>query len=102
MPEPIEKLPERMAPLLQPGVAEGVEGLVFGCDGGLAGAAVNLVNGGRSVAASRHQGSDASFHDQLNFIMGLVLKELNFVRVDTTQTNRPRHRRCIVSEQYRG
>jgi hypothetical protein len=34
--------------------------------------------------------------------MGLVLKELNFVRVDTTQTNRPPHRRCIVSEQYRG
>jgi hypothetical protein len=30
MPEPIEKLLERMAPLFQPGVAESIEGLVFG------------------------------------------------------------------------
>ena len=65
-----------MAPLFQPGIAEGVEGLVFGCDGGLAGAAVDLVNGGGAGAASRHQGSDASFHNQLNSITGLVLKEL--------------------------
>jgi hypothetical protein len=76
MPELIEKLLERMAPLFQPGIAEGVEGLVFGCDGGLAGAAVDLVNGGGAGAASRHRGSDASFHNQLNSITGLVLKEL--------------------------
>src|SRR5271157_263629 len=80
MPEPVEKLLERMAPLFQPGVAEGVKSLVFGCDGGLAGAAVDLVNGGRGVAASRHLGSDAGFHDQLDFITGLVLKELRTVR----------------------
>ena len=85
MPELIEKLIERVAPLFQPGVAEGVEGLDFGCDGGLAGAAVNLVNGGRSVAASGHQGRDASFHNQLNSITGLVLKALNFVRVSRVE-----------------
>jgi hypothetical protein len=68
MPEPMEKIWERMAALFQPGVAEGVEGLVFGCDGGLTGAAVNLVNGGSGVAASRRRGSDAGFHDQLHSI----------------------------------
>ena len=96
----MEKLLERMARLLQPRIAESVEGLVLGCSGGLTGPAVYLVNGG--VATSGRRGSDGGFHNQLNSITGLVLKELNFVRVDTTQTNRPPHRRRILSEQYRG
>ena len=66
MPESIEKLLERMAPLVQPGVAEGVEGLVFGCDGGLAGAAVDLVNGGRV-----RQGREGVLRESLLSVVGM-------------------------------
>ena len=68
-----------MAGLFQPGVAEGVEGLVLGCDGGFASPAVELVKGGRGVAASRLQGGDAVLHGHLDSITGLVLKELHTV-----------------------
>jgi hypothetical protein len=66
--EPMEKIRQRMAALFQPGVAEGVEGLVFGCNGGLAGAAVNLVDRRRGIAARRRRGGEAGFHDQLQSI----------------------------------
>ena len=62
----MEKLLERMARLLQPRIAESVEGLVLGCSGGLTGPAVYLVNGG--VATGGRRGSDAGFHDQLDSI----------------------------------
>jgi len=76
MSDPIEKLPERMAPFFQPSVAKGVEGLVFACRGGLSSPSVDFVNRRRGVAAGGCHGIDAGFHDQLNFITGLVLKEI--------------------------
>ena len=57
-----------MASIFQPGVAEGIEGLILGRYGGLEGAAVNLVDGERGAAASRRRGSDAGFHDQIHSI----------------------------------
>src|ERR1035438_4175574 len=76
MPHLIEKLLQRMAPLFQPGVAEDVEGLVFGCDGGPAGPAVDLVNGARGFAGRRY-GFHARFHASL-----ILSRDLGF---DATQ-----------------
>ena len=71
MTELLEELSERMAALLQPGIAESVERLIFGWRGGLAGPAVDLVGG--NAATSGLQAGYVALHSSLDFITGLVL-----------------------------